>query len=108
MENFAETIFKKKIQNIGTKIEKLSYEKKLKSSRFSNTLEKIKGQLESNFSLFIEGHIDRVSCVAVTKDNKYIISGSEDKTIRIWNILQKTQEAVLKGHVSCINSVAVT
>ena len=30
-----------------------------------------------------------VCCVATTSDNKYIISGSMDKTIRIWDFLDK-------------------
>ena len=34
--------------------------------------------------------------VAVISDNKYIISGSKDKTISIWNLFEKTQETVLK------------
>ena len=31
----------------------------------------------------LKGHTSSVSSVAVTSDNKYIISGSDDKTIRI-------------------------
>ena len=39
---------------------------------------------------------DHVLVVAVISDNKYIISGSKDKTISIWNLFEKTQETVLK------------
>ena len=44
----------------------------------------------------------------MTSDNKYVISGSIDKTIRIWNLLETTQETVLNGHSSSVWSVALT
>jgi WD domain, G-beta repeat. len=31
----------------------------------------------------LQGHTCSVQCVAITSDNKYIVSGSLDKTIRI-------------------------
>ena len=56
----------------------------------------------------MQGHTDSVQSVAVSRDNKYVVSGSKDNTIRIWNLLQKTQETVLKGHSSIVLSVTVT
>ena len=44
----------------------------------------------------------------MTSDNKFIVSGSEDTTVRIWNLLQKSQEAVLEGHTSDVLTVTVT
>ena len=79
-----------------------------RSLRLSRDLGDLKRQIESNSNMFLEGHTGTVRSVAVTKDSKYIISGSDDSTIRIWNILEKRQEAVLEGHTSNVNSVAVT
>ena len=79
--------------------------------RSINTLEKmeeVKRQLQSNFNIFLEGHLDKVINVAVSQDNKYIISGSFDYTIRIWNILEKRQETVVERHLIKVASVAVT
>ena len=42
----------------------------------------------------LQGHTDSVRSVAITSDNKYIVSGGNDKTVRIWNLQDKTQEAV--------------
>ena len=56
----------------------------------------------------MEGHTSSVNTVAVTSDNKHIISGSSDKTIRIWNLLEKTQETILQGHTDSVWTVAVT
>ena len=33
----------------------------------------------------LEGHKDSVFSICITSDNQYIISGSLDNTIRIWN-----------------------
>ena len=56
----------------------------------------------------LQGHTDCVTSVAITSDNKYIVSGGRDKTVRIWNLQDKTQEAVLQGHTGSIISVAIT
>ncbi len=32
----------------------------------------------------IEGHNDWVNSVAISSNNKFIVSGSSDKTIRVW------------------------
>ena len=44
----------------------------------------------------------------MTSINKFIISGSYDQTIRIWNFLQKRQETVLQGHLNAVTSTVVT
>ena len=54
--------------------------------------------LEEGYGLFLEGHTELINSVAITSDNKYIVSGGYDKTVRIWNLQDKTQEAVLQGH----------
>ena len=36
-----------------------------------------------------EGHLNEVNSVVVTNDNKYVISGSNDQTLRIWNLFEK-------------------
>ncbi len=33
----------------------------------------------------MKGHIGTVFSVAISEDNKLIVSGSEDETIKIWN-----------------------
>ena len=58
-------------------------EKKIKFFKFSKNLKEIQKQVQTNFNLFLQGHLHVINSVAVTSDNKYIISGSADKTIRI-------------------------
>ena len=54
----------------------------------------------------MKGHTAVVTSVVVTKDNKYVISGSWDNTIRIWNFRKYTRN-VLQGNTS-VFSLAVT
>ncbi len=51
----------------------------------------------SNKYKVLRGHKDRVSCIAYLKDN-LIVSGSWDKTVRIWDVSQGNCIAILKGH----------
>ena len=48
----------------------------------------------------LEGHIKRVSCVSSLHDSKYIVSGSSDKTIRLWDVEKRFMFGeALKGHL---------
>jgi WD40 repeat protein len=64
--------------------------------------------LAEKHGLILQGHVDPVYCVAITSDSKYILSGSGDKTIRVWSLGTKTQQAVLKGHTGSVRSLVVT
>ena len=57
--------------------------------------------------LLFEGHKDNVNCVAFSPDGKYIVSGSDDGTVRLWNI--ETGVVACKpfeGHKYWVHSVA--
>jgi len=54
-------------------------------------------------NLIMHGHTDQVTCVTFSPDGKYVISGSEDLTIRIWDA--QTGDLTLpplKSHTNCI------
>jgi hypothetical protein len=46
----------------------------------------------------LSGHTDSVQSLTISNDNQYLISGSMDKTIRIWKIPTGIEEQVLTGH----------
>ena len=48
------------------------------------------------FTLY--GHQSAVYSISISPDNQYLISGSYDSTIRLWNLHTKTCFGVYKGH----------
>ena len=57
--------------------------------------------------LEVQGHVDRVYSVAFSPDGNWVLSGSGDHTIRIWDA--RTGEEViepLKGHTKYVSSVS--
>jgi FOG: WD40 repeat len=64
--------------------------------------------LEKTQETTLQGHTGCVTTLAVTSDYKYIVSGSDDYTIRIWNVLEKTQETVFCGHKSAVITLLLT
>lgn len=60
---------------------------------------------QSNSTL-LKGHTDTVCCITFSQNGKYIISASEDHTIRIWDICTgKLHGIPLKGHKQRVNTI---
>jgi WD40 repeat protein len=59
--------------------------------------------------VFIQlGHASTITSVVMTKDNRYIISSSKDKTIKIWDVASNTLIRTLSGHSAGINMIALS
>ena len=56
----------------------------------------------------LEGHTGLVHSVAVSPDGQYVVSGSEDKTVRVWRLSKGRAVRTLKWHTDCVYSVAVS
>jgi len=56
----------------------------------------------------LEGHAGRVRAVAVTPDGRHAISGSRDRTIKVWDVESGEELLTLTGHTSLVEAVAVT
>ena len=56
----------------------------------------------------LTGHSKSVTAVAVTTDGKWAISGSDDKTLKVWDLTTQKEQFTLNGHTSSVNAVALT
>lgn len=64
----------------------------------------ITSESKANFSLL--GHTGGVNTVNFYNGDKpYIVSGSDDKTVRVWDYQTKQTIATLEGHMSTVTSV---
>ncbi|AFZ21799.1 protein kinase domain-containing protein [Allocoleopsis franciscana] len=54
------------------------------------------------------GHSQRVSSIAISSDGQLIASGSEDKTIKVWNLGTGQLLRTLTGHSEGIRSAAIS
>jgi uncharacterized delta-60 repeat protein len=56
----------------------------------------------------LTGHTEGVWSVAISPDDKTLVSGSWDNTIRIWNLQTPELKSTLQGHTNSVYSVAIT
>ena len=56
----------------------------------------------------LEGHTSLVTAVAVTPDGRHVVSGSDDNTLRVWDLATGETKTTLQGHTNSVNAVAVT
>src|SRR6185436_6461468 len=56
----------------------------------------------------LAGHTDRVNAVAISADGRLAISGSNDRTLRLWDLVEFRLLKTFVGHTDCINAVAIT
>ena len=55
-----------------------------------------------------KGHASAVRAVAVTPDGQHIISGSYDKTVKVWSVASKSLVSTCHGHTEGVHAVAAT
>jgi WD40 repeat protein len=78
--------------------------------RFDNTvmvydMDKAKGKAKGKIMSTGYSH---VTSVALSADGKTVVSGSDDNTVKVWDVGTGQQRAVLKGHTGPVDSVAVS
>ena len=54
----------------------------------------------------MKGHVDTVRSLAVSADGKRVVSGSDDMTVRVWDLATGKQLHCFQGHTGPVGSVA--
>ncbi|MCZ8249830.1 hypothetical protein [Microcystis sp. LE19-195.1E] len=69
-----------------------------------NALNKILVERSERYTL--EGHNSNVNSVSFSSDGKTLATGSDDKTIKLWNVQTGQEIRTLTGHNGIVNSVS--
>ncbi|MER7701587.1 NB-ARC domain-containing protein [Kitasatospora sp. NPDC097605] len=79
----------------------------LTAPRLSN-LWPLPDQPQPSFLRALTGHTGGVNAVAISPDGTWLITGSNDGTVRIWDRATSTQTATLTGHTGWVHAVAIS
>lgn len=56
----------------------------------------------------ISGHVGWVRCIAVDPSNEWFATGSNDRTIKIWDMASSVLKLTLTGHISNVMGLAIS
>ena len=56
----------------------------------------------------LSGHTNEIWTVAISADSQTLVSGSGDKTIKVWNLATGREVRTLTGHTGTVRSIAIS
>ena len=56
----------------------------------------------------LNGHTNSVTATVFSKDTRYALSGSDDNTVRLWNVQSIECLRVLEEHTDSVTAVALS
>jgi WD40 repeat protein len=60
-----------------------------------------------NLLCVLRGHSDSIQALAISADGQWLVSSSQDKTIRVWNLDKEQVLKVLKGHTGSVDVIVM-
>ena len=64
--------------------------------------------LDTSLIRTLQGHTESVTAVALTPDGRCVVSGSWDKTLRVWDLESGQTLRTLEGHARGVTAVALS
>ena len=65
-------------------------------------------EIKLNPELILRGHTSSVRCMCVSADGTRVLTGSGDRTLKLWDSHSGECLQVFKGHTDCVNSAALS
>lgn len=65
-------------------------------------------QLNGEEKFVFEGHCRIISCIEVSENWKFVVSGGFDHTVRCWDVEKNREAAVLRGHTAAISCLRLS
>ncbi len=56
----------------------------------------------------ISGHTGWVRCLAIDPMNRFFVSGSNDRTIKFWDLVEGTLKVTLTGHIGHVRALEIS
>ena len=56
----------------------------------------------------LSGHSGAINAIVISSDGQFVISASDDNTIKVWDWQRRAKERTLYGHTDKVNAVAIT
>ena len=72
-----------------------------------NTEDILLFEIKTGVSSPLYGHTGDVTCLAFSRDGRFLLSGSADNTVRMWDTATGRQRSLFVGHDDHVTSVAV-
>jgi WD40 repeat protein len=78
------------------------------SSTPQQHIETLTSRLMMNPSFILPGHRGAIAAVTVSPDGQYLVTGSSDRTVRVWEYATGQLKHNLEGHQKSLSAIAVT